>query len=93
MPAKNKKEDPLRTGEAAVRKVINKRSSPLASVWGFIMWIVGILVSLAVGFGMADQVLTIKFVPIVITVLAGWVVVVLILLGVLLKIIDKLSEI
>jgi len=71
-----------------------RRKSPLADIWSFIIWVVGLLVSLAVGFGMTGTtpVLTIPGVPVAITVLAGWIVVVLVLLGVLLKIIDKLSR-
>lgn len=67
------------------------RKSPLAGVWGFIMWIVGVLVSLAVGFGMVDGTLRVPLVPSVVMIVAGWIVVVLTLLGVLLKIIDLAS--
>ena len=31
-----------------------RKGTPLGGVWSFIMWVVGVLVSLAVGFGMAD---------------------------------------
>ena len=43
---------------------------------GIILWITGVLVSLAVGFGMISQTLTVPFIPIIITVIAGWVVVI-----------------
>lgn len=65
--------------------------SPLAGVWGLIAWLVGILVSLAVGSGMIGETLTIPYIPGVVTVVAGWLVVVLTLVGVLLKIIDLAS--
>ncbi|MDO8508623.1 MAG: hypothetical protein Q7S27_02970 [Nanoarchaeota archaeon] len=65
---------------------------PLSEVWGLIIWLVGVLVSLAVGFGMTDGSLAIPFFPDVITQVAGWIVVVLTILGVVLKIIDKASS-
>ncbi len=68
---------------------------PLAEVWGFMIWLVGVLVSLAVGFGMTDGTLTIPFLSDIagglIVVTAGWIVVVLAILGAILKIIDKAS--
>ena len=69
-----------------------RRRGPLAGVWGFIVWLVGVLVSLAVGFGMSDGTLRIPQIPQIITAAAGWIVIVLALLGVLLKIIDVLSS-
>ncbi len=45
---------------------------------GVIIWVTGILVSLAVGFGMTSKTLTIPFLSAgnyVITVIAGWIVV------------------
>lgn len=77
---------------APVRKAISvvprRVRSPLAGVWGFIVWLVGILVSLAVGFGMIGMTLRIPYIPDFVTLIAGWIVVVLALLGVLLKLID-----
>jgi len=54
------------------------------------VWLTGILVSLAVGFGMIDKILPIKFIPESVTVIAGWIVVVLTLVSVILAIIHKL---
>ena len=68
-----------------------RRRGPLAGVWSFIVWLVGLLVSLAVGFGMVDGTLKIPYIPVVITAIAGWIVVILMLLGILLKIIDLAS--
>jgi cytosine/uracil/thiamine/allantoin permease len=42
----------------------------------FIAWIVGILVSLAVGSGMIQGILDVPFIPGIITILAGWIVVI-----------------
>ena len=50
------------------------------------MWIVGVLVSLAVGFGMVDGILSVRYIPEVITVIAGWIVVIGTLIGVLMAI-------
>ncbi len=56
-----------------------------------IMWIVGVLVSLAVGFGMTSGTLVIPFIPSIITVIAGWIVVIGAIVGVILAIMDALK--
>jgi len=56
---------------------------------GVITWIVGILVSLAVGSGMIDGVLVIPGIPAVITVIAGWIVVVGAIISLVLAIFNK----
>ena len=45
------------------------------SVSAFVAWIVGILVSLAVGSGMIDGILSIPLIPDVVVAIAGWIVV------------------
>ena len=55
----------------------------------FIAWLTGVLVSLAVGFGMIDGVLSIRWIPNVVTVIVGWVVVVTTLVSLVLAIIKK----
>jgi hypothetical protein len=67
---------------------------PISSLVNIIAWLTGVLVSLAVGFGMVDGTLRIRWLsdigaPIV-TVIAGWIVIVLTLLGVILAIASKL---
>ncbi len=73
-----------------------RRNSPLREVWGFMIWLVGVLVSLAVGFGMTDDTLKIPFLSQmgggVIVMAAGWIVVILAIIGVILKVIDKASR-
>jgi len=59
------------------------------SIVGIFMWIVGILVALAVGSGMIQQVLTVPGIPPIITIIAGWVVVVGAILGVIMAIFKK----
>ena len=56
---------------------------------GIITWIVGVLVSLAVGSGMIDSTLAIPGIPSIITVIAGWVVVVGAIIGVIVAIFGK----
>ncbi len=56
---------------------------------GIITWIVGVLVALAVGSGMINKVLTIPGIPTIVTVVAGWVVVVGAILSVILAIFNK----
>ena len=64
--------------------------SKLVSV---VVWITGVLVSLAVGFGMAQGILTVPglgFYNNILTVVAGWIVIILTFLSVILAIIDRL---
>jgi len=60
------------------------KESVLQKAINFIVWLTGILVSLAVGFGMTDGVLTVRWIPLTATIVAGWVVVILTVLGVIL---------
>ena len=59
------------------------------SLLHFIAWLTGVIVSLAVAFGMVDGVLTIATIPLSVTVFFGWVVVVTTLLSVVLVIVKK----
>jgi len=61
------------------------------SLIGIVTWIVGVLVALAVGSGMIgpNPVLTIPGIPEIITIVAGWVVVVGAILSVILAIFAK----
>jgi hypothetical protein len=53
------------------------------------VWIVGVIVALAVGSGMIDGTLTVPAIPSIVTVVAGWVVVIGSILSVILAIFDK----
>ena len=66
------------------------KKRPISTLVSLVVWLTGILVSLAVGFGMIDGVLSVKWILPVITMWAGWVVVILTLLSVILAIADKL---
>ena len=55
------------------------------------IWIVGILVSLAVGSGMIKETLTVPGIPSTITVIAGWIVIITTIIGVVLALVDAAS--
>jgi uncharacterized membrane protein YdbT with pleckstrin-like domain len=61
---------------------------PIGKLMSLIFWVAGVLVALAVGFGMIDGVLAVRYIPDVVTAVAGWVVVIFTLLGVILRILD-----
>ena len=56
---------------------------------GILVWIVGVISALAVGSGMIDSTLTIPAIPAIITVVAGWVVVIGAILSLILAIFGK----
>jgi len=60
-----------------------------AGLMGVVTWIVGILVSLAVGSGMINQVLTIPGIPTIITVIAGWIVVIGAIISLIMAILNR----
>jgi len=54
-----------------------------------LLWIVGVLVSLAVGAGMIDKTLQVPGIPAIITIIAGWVVVIGAVVSVIVAIFNK----
>ena len=56
-----------------------------SKVLNFVVWLTGIIVSLAVGFGLIGGTLSVPYIGIV-NVIAGWVVIVTTLLGVILSV-------
>lgn len=66
-----------------------KKEGIISKIVNLTAWLTGTLVSLAVGFGMADGVLTVRWIPGIMTVYAGWIVVVLAIASVILAIIDR----
>lgn len=64
----------------------------LKQIWTFIAWLTGVLVSLAVGFGMVDGTLPIRFIPGALTSIAGWIVIILALIGAIIAIIDYIKQ-
>ncbi len=69
-----------------------KKGDALAILVSMLIWIVGVLVSLAVGFGMINGTLPIMYIPDSITAFAGWVVVISTALGAILAIIYKIKN-
>lgn len=55
----------------------------------FVAWVTSILVSLAVGSGMINQTLAIPFIPNIVTIIAGWIVVVGAIVSVILAIFNR----
>jgi len=66
------------------------KGKPVSNLVALSAWLTGILVSLAVGFGMVDKILTVRWIPEVVTVIAGWVVVILTVVSVILAIADRM---
>ena len=60
----------------------------LSKIVTLVVWLTGILVSLAVGFGMISKTLTIPYIQPIVPI-AGWIVVVLTITGVILSIINR----
>ena len=60
----------------------------LSKLVTLVVWLTGILVSLAVGFGMISKTLTIPYIQPIVPI-AGWIVVVLTVAGVILSIINR----
>jgi len=60
-----------------------------STVLSFIAWFVGVIVSLAVGFGMTGKTLTVPYMPEVVIVFVGWIVVITTLIGVVMAILKK----
>lgn len=70
----------------------HRGAGPIALLIGFMFWLVGILVSLAVGFGMVQGVLSVPYIPDVVMAIAGWVVVVLIIIAFILKLVTLVAR-
>jgi len=56
---------------------------------GFVAWLTGVLVSLAVGFAMTGRTLTVPWLPEIVTVVAGWIVVITTLLSAILALVKQ----
>jgi type III secretory pathway component EscR len=67
----------------------NSSAGTLSALVNLAVWLTGVLVSLAVGFGMVDGVLGVRWIPVSVTMVAGWFVVVLTLMSLILAIIDR----
>jgi len=66
------------------------KSEVLRKILNVVVWLTGVIVSLAVAWGMITQVITVPLVPQV-SVIAGWIVLITTILGLALAIIDYAS--
>ncbi len=64
-------------------------AGPVGKLISFVAWLTGVIVSLAVAFGMIDGVLIVRWLGAGVTVFFGWVVVVTTLLGVALALVNR----
>lgn len=69
--------------------MVKKGTGSLSIVINIAIWLTGVLVSLAVGFGMINGVLSIPYISAIVPI-AGWIVVLLTLISVVLAIVDKI---
>lgn len=69
-----------------------KSENTLSQIVGFIAWLTGVIIALAVAFALTDGTLVVPYLPPIISIIAGWIAVVTTLLGVLLAIIDRFSR-
>ena len=76
---------------AKKKKQAKQEQGPLTRLLQFLAWLTGVIVSLAVAFGMIDGILRVWFIPVGVTIFFGWVVVATTLLGVLIAIINHVS--
>jgi len=53
----------------------------MKGLMGVVLWLTGVLVSLAVGFGLVGETLTIPYIAPIVTVVAGWIVLVMVILS------------
>jgi hypothetical protein len=58
-------------------------------VLNMVAWLTGVLVSLAVGFAMTGGTLTVPWLPSIVTMIAGWIVVVTTLVSVVLAVLKQ----
>jgi hypothetical protein len=65
---------------------MKENRNALTRTISFLVWLTGVIVSLAVAFGMIDGILIIRLIPVGITVFFGWIVVATTLIGVILAI-------
>ncbi len=74
----------------AKKQTIAKQvKKPFAKLVHLIGWITGVIVALAVGFAMKDETLTVPVIQSIVPI-AGWIVIILTIIGVIMAIIDAI---
>jgi hypothetical protein len=58
-------------------------------ILNFVAWLTGVLVSLAVGFAMTGNTLTVPWLPSIVTMVAGWIVIITTLVSVVLAVLKQ----
>ena len=73
--------------------MVKKSDSILTRFLHFLGWLTGVIVSLAVAFGMIEQILTLEYlgIPNSVTIFFGWVVVVTTFIGVIIAIVKYIK--
>ena len=61
----------------------------VAKLLNIVAWLTGIIVSLAVGFALTGKTLTVPWLPSIVTVVAGWIVIVTTLVSVVLSVMKQ----
>ena len=67
------------------------KGNALQKLLSFVAWLTGIIVSLAVGFAMTGSVLSVPYLPTIVSVVAGWIVVITTLITVVLALVNAFS--
>lgn len=67
-----------------------KKSGAMDALLAFVAWLTGVIVSLAVGVALVNEVLVVPYIG-VLNVIAGWIVVITTILGVVLAIARKVQ--
>jgi hypothetical protein len=66
------------------------KGKPMMKFWAFLMWLLAIIIALAVGVSMINGTLAISFLPAIVAIVAGWIVVILTFLGIIMAIFNWL---
>ncbi len=65
-----------------------KKTNGVSKLVAFVAWLVGVIVSLAVGFGLINGVLSVPYIGVV-NAIAGWIVVIATIIGAIMAIAGK----
>ena len=66
-----------------------EKSSELFRLLRFLSWMGGLLVSFAVGFALIDRIITVRWIDVLITQIAGWIIICVAFLSAILSIIKR----
>lgn len=69
-----------------------KKEAGMNALVTFVAWLVGVIVSLAVGEALINGTLAVSYIGTITNVVAGWIVVIVTIIGVLMAIVNKLNR-